>query len=154
MEPQASLIGADGAVELAAVAGVGVVFALVVLPGDPEGEHPLRLYHAVQQVGLLILGVLLDHGLQGGEDLFYGLDELRFVAMLLFDIFNNTDQVRVHSNFSFIFVKITGRCMLEVKAGPSCRPAEAKSAQAKNFWITETTSAPTRAWASRVAAPM
>ncbi|CAN3972242.1 UDP-4-amino-4-deoxy-L-arabinose--oxoglutarate aminotransferase, partial [Dysosmobacter welbionis] len=69
LEPQAALVGPQRAVELAPVADVRVPLAPVILPGHPEGEHPLRLHHPVQQVHLLILRVLLNHRLQRGEHL-------------------------------------------------------------------------------------
>ena len=45
LKTQTALVGADGAVELAAVAGVGMIFAGVVHPHHAEGEHSLRLHH-------------------------------------------------------------------------------------------------------------
>ena len=65
MEPQAPLVGADGGIELDPVAVVGVGDAAVVHPGNQEGEHPLRLHHAGEEIQLLIPGVLRggsDHG--------------------------------------------------------------------------------------------
>ena len=100
LEAQATLVGADRAVELAAPATVGVPLAVVVAPHNAEGEHTLGLDHAAQQVNLLILGVLLDHGLQGAEDLFDGLNELRLVAVLCLDVFDNAGQISIHNKFS------------------------------------------------------
>ena len=86
LEAQAALVGADRAVELAAPAAVGVPLAVVVAPHNAEGEHTLGLDHAAQQVNLLILGVLLDHGLQRGQNFLDGLHELRLVAVLGLDV--------------------------------------------------------------------
>ena len=62
VEPQAALVGADGAVELHPEAVVGVGHALIVQPGHGEGEHPVRLHHAGQQVQPLIDGLVLQGG--------------------------------------------------------------------------------------------
>ena len=103
LEAQAALVGADGAVELAAVAGVGVVLALVVHPAHAEGEHALGLHDAAQQVRLLVLRVLVDHGRQGGQDLLHGLHEFRLAGMLLLDVVNDTFHISVHNSFSILF---------------------------------------------------
>ena len=62
MEAQSALVGADGAVELAAVTGVGVHVSVVVRPDDAEGEHSFRLHHPAQDVGLLVSGIACDNG--------------------------------------------------------------------------------------------
>ena len=98
LEAQAALVGADGAVELAAPAAVGVPLAVVVAPHNAEGEHTLGLDHAVQQVDLLILGVLLDDRLQRGQDLLDGLHELGLVAMLGSDVLQNAGQISIHNS--------------------------------------------------------
>ena len=84
MEAQAALVGADGAVVLHAVAAVDVHNALVVHPGDAELDHALRLDEALEQGGLLPLGVLVHDQLQGLKDLAHGLQELRLVSVALF----------------------------------------------------------------------
>ena len=58
MEAQAAFIWADSAVELHPVAVAGVGVPLVVRPGHQEGDHPLRLHHAGEQVQLLIAGIV------------------------------------------------------------------------------------------------
>ena len=85
MEPQAPLIGADGAVELDPVAVGGVGVAPVIHPGHQEGEHLLRLYHAGEEVQLLIPGVgqrRVDH-LEPG---LHGLEVLRLVGVAFFEV--------------------------------------------------------------------
>ena len=100
LETDAALVGADGAVELAAIADIGMIIAVVVHPHDPEGEHPLRLHDPVEQVGLLILGMLVYHGGDGGQDLLHGLHELGLVAVLLLDIFDHACDIGIHWNHS------------------------------------------------------
>ena len=74
MEAQAALVGADGAVELDAVAGVGLDLALVVHPGDAEGEDAVRFDHALDDLRALELGMLVVHVLDGLEHLLYRLE--------------------------------------------------------------------------------
>ena len=96
---QTALVRADGAVELAAVADVGMVVAVVVHPNDAEGEHTLRLDHAVEQVGFFIFGVGIHHGGDRGEYFLYGLHEFRLVAVLFLDVLNNALDIRIHGKF-------------------------------------------------------
>ena len=96
LEAQAALIGADGAVELAAPATVGVPIAIVIFPHNAEGEHTLGLNHAVQQVSLDILRVLLDDSIQRGEHFLDGLDELGLVCVLSLDVFDDAFNVGIH----------------------------------------------------------
>ena len=86
---QAAFVGANGAVELHPIAPVYMDLAGVVRPGHPELDGALRLGEPLQQAHLFIFGVLIDHRLQAGEDLFYGLDELRLVGVTLFYLFQN-----------------------------------------------------------------
>ena len=83
MEAQAALVGADGAVELDAVAAVDLHLALIVHPGHTEGDDPLGLDQALDQAGLLILGVLFHQGLDALQHLPHSLQELRLVGVAL-----------------------------------------------------------------------
>ena len=96
LEAQAALVGAESAVELAAIADVGVGLAGVVGPHNTEGEHTLGLNQTAQQVHGLILGVSRDDGVQGGQNLFHGLDELGLVAVLFLNGLNNAFDVSIH----------------------------------------------------------
>ena len=49
MQTNAALVGADGAVELDAVAVVHMDLALIVHPGHPEHDHPLRRGQPLQK---------------------------------------------------------------------------------------------------------
>ena len=82
VETQTALEGAEGRVVLNAVAAVDVPLVVVVLPGHAELDGALGLDHALQQAGLLILGVGVDDGLQRGQDLLYGLQKLGLVGVL------------------------------------------------------------------------
>ena len=101
MEPQAALVGADGAIELAAVAGVGVGLAVIIGPDHTEGEHSFRLHHAAQQIRLFIFGVLVDQRGDGTEDLFHGLHKLWLVMIFAANIFDHTLNISIHKSFSF-----------------------------------------------------
>ena len=86
VEAQAALVRSDGGVELHAVTTVHLHLALIIGPGHAELHHALRLDDALQHACLLVLRVLLDHRLDGLEHLAYSLQELRLVAVALFDL--------------------------------------------------------------------
>ena len=60
MEAQSAFVGANGAVHLHAVAAVDLDFPMAVGPGNTEYDDSLRLGHAFENLGLLVLQVLLD----------------------------------------------------------------------------------------------
>ena len=96
MEPQAALVGANGRVELHAEAAVHLHLAVVVHPGHTEHDLALGLGDALQNTGSLILGVCLDHRLQGGEHFGGSLDKLRLVGIFLFQKFQLFADIRHH----------------------------------------------------------
>jgi hypothetical protein len=49
---------------------------------------------------LLILGVIVDHGLQGGEDLLHRLDELRHGSALFLDVIDDAGDISIHDDHS------------------------------------------------------
>ena len=65
MEAQAALVGANGAVELHAVADVDMHLALVVSPRYAERDDAFRLYDAFNQLDFLELGMLVVDILDG-----------------------------------------------------------------------------------------
>ncbi len=81
VEAQATLVRADGGVELDAVATVDLDLAGVIHPRHAEHDDALGLDEALEQSGLLVLGVRVDGGLQGVEDLGGGLDELGLLGV-------------------------------------------------------------------------
>ncbi len=95
MEPQTALVGADGAVELDPEAPVDMDAALVVLPGDPELDDPLRLHQAVHDALGDELRAGFHHGNQGGKDLPYRLVELRLRRIALNDPLHQIVEIRV-----------------------------------------------------------
>ena len=83
MEPQTALVGADGAVELDAVAVVHLNLALVVHPGNTEHDDPLGGDQTLQE-GVLAVQVFIffdDHA-QGFQNFGDGLQEFRLVRVL------------------------------------------------------------------------
>ena len=95
VEPQAALVGADGAVELHPEAPVDVDLALIVLPGHPELDDPLRLYQAVHHAFRDILRAGLHHGDQRSEDFVNRLVKLRFRRVPADDTLHQTVQIFV-----------------------------------------------------------
>ena len=96
VKADAALVGAKSRVVLNAVAAVDVPLVVVVLPGHAELDHALGLDHALQQSDLLILGMGVDDGLQGAQDLFHSLQELRLIGILSLGLSQNLLNVLVH----------------------------------------------------------
>ena len=89
VKAQAALVGSNGRVELDTVTAVDLNLALVVDPGNTEHDDTLRLDEALQQGGLLVLGVGVERRLDGAEDLGRGLDELRLLGIAGLELFEN-----------------------------------------------------------------
>ena len=79
---------------------------VIIAPHNTEGEHTLGLDHTAQQIDLLILGVLLNDGLQRGQNLFDGLHELRLVAVLGLYALEHACQISIHKNCLLKYVPI------------------------------------------------
>src|SRR5699024_1198534 len=100
MEAQAALVGADGAVELHAVALVDVHAALVVHPRNAEEDDALGLDETFEERCLLVLGMALDDGTKAVQDLGRRLMELGFVGVLLLELFKHSLYI-IHKKYSF-----------------------------------------------------
>ena len=100
MEPQAALIGADGAGELHPVTVIGADLSAVVLPGDQKGEHALRLYHTGKEVQPFVAGV---PGRRGNhiQPRLYRLQVLRLVGVLAPEVFRHPGNIVVHASAPF-----------------------------------------------------
>ena len=81
MEAQAALEGANGRVELNAVAAVDVMHALVIHPGYAEADHALRFHKLFDNALLFVFGVLVDNPVQTLQNLQHGLVELPLVGV-------------------------------------------------------------------------
>lgn len=82
VETQTAFVGTDRAVELNAVAQVGLNFAFVVHPRYAEGEDTIRLYEALNDLGFLELRMLVVNFLDGLEYFAYGLQVFVFTRVL------------------------------------------------------------------------
>ena len=82
VEPQAALVGSDGAVHLDAESPVDLNLTLVVDPGHPEQDDPLRLDDALENLAGAVLRMPFEHHRQGVGHLFDGLQKLGFVGVL------------------------------------------------------------------------
>ena len=60
VETEAAFVRSDCAVHLDAETTVDLDFALVVNPRNTEHDYALRLYHALEDFALLVLGVFVD----------------------------------------------------------------------------------------------
>ena len=76
METQASLVRADCAVELHAVAGVGLHLSVVVNPGDTEGEDAVRFDHSLHNLGTFEFRMLIVNLLYRFENFLHCLKVL------------------------------------------------------------------------------
>ena len=105
MEPQAALVGSDGTVELDTVAVVYLHLPLVIHPGYPEHNHPLRGGQPLQKsIFAKSRLVLLNHNGQGFQHLSNGLDKLRLVGILLFHTLQYFVHIAHGCKHSFIFL--------------------------------------------------
>ena len=100
VEAQATLIGADGAVELDPIAPVHVDDPLVILPGHPEGDEALGLHQAVHDALLDQLGPLVDHGDQGREHLVHRLVEFGLAGVAGDHPLHQLVEIRVFGSLS------------------------------------------------------
>ena len=90
VETHTALVGADGGVELHAVAVVDLDLAVVVDPGNTEQDDTLGNGQTLQQcITAVLFLVLLDDGTQGLQHFGDGLVELRLVGVLLLDPLQN-----------------------------------------------------------------
>ena len=85
VEAQTALVGADGVVELDAVAGIDLHLAPVVHPDHLEGERAVGLHDAFRDAVGLEFGVLVVGFLHGHEHLAHGLQILAFAGMAAFE---------------------------------------------------------------------
>ena len=105
MEAQAALIGTDGAVELNAIAEVDLYLALVVHPGHTEGDDAFGLDEALNDFGLLELGVLVVNVFDAVQHFADSLKILSFAWMLLLQTLH--DFLYIHGVSCKFFVVIT-----------------------------------------------
>ena len=82
MEADTALVGADGVVELHAVADVDMHLTSIVYPGHAEGDDTVWLHEALHDGGLLELRVLVVHLLYREEHFFHGLEEFLLSRVL------------------------------------------------------------------------
>ena len=93
VEADSALIGADRIVVLDPVAALDPDVALVVLPADPEGDDPVGLGHAPQDLGLVIFGLALGELEYVLGDLVDRLDEFGLVRVAALDAFHEAFEV-------------------------------------------------------------
>ena len=83
MEAQAALVGADRAAHLHAETAVHLDFTLVILPGDTEHDDALWLDHALEELVLLIVRMLIENRCNGLQDFRDSVFEMRLSRVLL-----------------------------------------------------------------------
>ncbi len=81
VETQTSLVGANGAVHLNAVAAVDFDFAFVVSPGNTKHDDTFGLGNSLQNFSVLVLGILLNKRNQALGHFLYGLMEFWFCGI-------------------------------------------------------------------------
>ena len=86
MEAQTALVGADGAVELYAIAEIGLHLAAVVDPRHAEGEDAVGVHDALHDLRALEFGVLVVDLLDRLQYLLHGLQVLAFARVLALEL--------------------------------------------------------------------
>ena len=92
METETALVGTDRAVELNAITQIGLHLAGIIHPSHAEGEDTVGLYHALDDLSLLELRMLVVHFLDGVEDFADSLEILALTGVL---------PLKVSHNFSY-----------------------------------------------------
>ena len=101
MEAYAALVGANGVVELYAIAQIGLHLAFVVHPSDTEGENAVWLNQSLYDFCLFKFGVLVVDFLYGNQHFLYGLQIFHFAGVLCLERchnlinFHNTSVLKV-----------------------------------------------------------
>ena len=90
MEAQAALVGADGAVELDAVAAVDLNISVLIRPWHTEADDTFWLNDAGQDVFSDIFWMGFKDWLQGCEEFFNGLEEFCFMWVASFYCFKRS----------------------------------------------------------------
>ena len=62
----------------------------VVDPGDAEHDDALGFDEALEQARLLVSGLAIDDGSDGGQHLVGGLDEFRLIGITLVQLLDNS----------------------------------------------------------------
>ena len=105
VEAQSALVGADGVVELHAVARVHLHVALVVDPYDLEREGSVGFHDAFGDAVCLEFRVLVVSILHGHQNFAHGLQVFAFAGVLALEFRHNF--VNVHSSIGFWLVCIS-----------------------------------------------
>src|SRR5512133_442255 len=96
MEAEPSLVRAKGAVELDAETTVDMDLALIVLPGYPEDDLPLRFTDALDNFAVRILGMLHQDRSKALENFPDSLMELHFTRIALKNVLKDTFDLFIH----------------------------------------------------------
>ena len=98
MESETTLVRADSAVELNAVAEVYMNLTVVVHPWHTERDDTLWLHDALDDLSLFEFRVLIVNVLNGDQNFRYCLQILQLAWMLLLQLLHNF--LHFHSNVS------------------------------------------------------
>jgi hypothetical protein len=99
MKTQPPLVGTDGTVHFDPKSTIDMDLTLVVRPGHPKKDNPLRFDQSLQNFCAPIFRILVHHRLDGFNDFGNRLVELFLVRIFLFDPLDDG----VHG-FSSLFV--------------------------------------------------
>ena len=86
VKAQAALVGSNRRVELNAVTTVDLNLARIVDPGNAEHNDALGLDETLENGGLLVLGMSIESGLQGAQNLSSSLDEFGLLRVTSLEV--------------------------------------------------------------------
>ena len=81
MKPQSRFIGSNGTVHLHAKSAVDPHVALIIRPGNPEGDDSFGLDESFQDSRLAVVRILIQDRFDAVQNLAHRLDELPFVRV-------------------------------------------------------------------------
>ncbi|MNV15153.1 hypothetical protein D3C71_1058660 [compost metagenome] len=102
MEAQPALVRADGAVHLDAETAIDLHLAVIVDPGNPKHDRPLRLTDALQNARGQVARIGFEKRPQAAQNFFDGLVEFRLIRVAFFQAgkegFDGFDHGKVSAN--------------------------------------------------------
>ena len=120
METQAAFVGTDRAVHLNAEPAVYVQLALIVLPGDAEDDHALRLDDPLDDLRFAILRMLIQDECERLDDFLDGLVKLGFRRVFGLNVGHQRCNFVIHGSRTVCQTASGNRSKIRAAPPPRC----------------------------------